>query len=146
MTDKPPVVVREPEAVSDLALLQPIEEALSVEMASRTDVSLNLQQELLAMPADRLRLHLRDYEELVRTRTSWQAPAGILVSLVAALVASDFKDIGLEAATWEALFILVAICSVWFLGRALIHAYRARSRGNDIETLVERLRKSSLRD
>lgn len=139
MTEKTQVVVREPETVADLT---PIKEALSGELASRANVSLNLGQEVLAVPADRVRLCLREYEDRIRARASWQTPAGVLVTLVTALVASEFKDIGLEAPTWKALFVLVALLCVGLLIRSAIRAYQARSQGNDIEALVERLRRS----
>lgn len=142
MSNEPNIVLRETAAVADLSPVEQIEAALSGEMASRSKVILNIQQELLAVPADRIRLHLREYEDRLRARASWQAPAGVMVSLVAALVASDFKQIGLTAATWEALFVLGALLCAGLLARNAIRAFRKRSRGNDIEVLIENLRRS----
>lgn len=138
MTEKSQVVVRETGTVSDL---EPLEAALSGEMANRTNVSLNLGQEVLAVPADRVRLCLREYEDRLRARAAWQAPAGVFISLVAALVAADFQDrFGLDASTWRALFILVAAFCAYLLIRDGFRAYNARSRGNDVEALITRLR------
>lgn len=98
----------------------------------------NLATEILSITIDKVRLRTRDFIDQREARNSWQTPAGILVSLVASLVASDFKDLLFPAATWLALFSLSALaCLVW-----LIASFRnlLRYRNVDAESFVESLK------
>jgi len=136
-----PSVVVETTRVTDLQSLQAVEIAVSEEIARRTRIHVSPGQDFLVVSADRVRLRLREHEDRLHARASWQGPAGILASLVAALVAADFKDnLGLSSSTWEALFVVTTLgCAVFFV-RAVVRAIRAWNRGDEIEALVSRLR------
>jgi len=72
-------------------------------------------------------------------RRSWIAPLGIVVTIVVTIVTSTFKDVGLSADTWYAIFIIVGFLSfVW-----LVWSIKEVLKSEKIEDIVEELKKGS---
>ena len=66
-------------------------------------------------------------------------PAGIFLSLITTLIATEFKDfLGLSAAAWQAVYLLSAIGSGLWLLIAIGQAWKARNKG-DINRLINSL-------
>lgn len=95
--------------------------------------------EVITITADKLRLFIEDHLKRVEKRGSWIAPLGIFVAVVLTLLTSDFKDMGLSAATWEAAFVLVAIISLIWLVRSIVAALRSEK----VEDIIVQLTKDA---
>ncbi len=102
-----------------------------------------MDQEILIVSEDRVRLALRDYRKTVSDRFLWLAPAGICISLLSCLAATTaFRPFaGISPTTWEALFLLLAglssIGTIWGIWRAWM-----TRRQDSEERFLESLKKS----
>lgn len=98
----------------------------------------NTAQRFLWVTADRVELTLRKFEAALRARNEWQAPSGILATLVATVAAANFHDaLGIPASTWCAFFLLAtAACLIW-LWRAAVRAWR--NRNATVATVIDEL-------
>jgi len=106
----------------------------------------NVKQELVITTVDKLKLCLIEYKEHLRSRREWIGPAGILVALIAALVAADFKEaLGVGAPTWEALFLLSAILMGGLTVSLGIRAILSIKRGG-VDALIDRIAARSAGD
>lgn len=99
----------------------------------------NLDQEIIQITEDRLRLVLKDHLELVEDKKAWHAPLGILIAIVAAFVTADFRDAYFKAATWQAVFLIAGILSFIWLVRA---SYRAAT-SPSIDDIVSKIKTRS---
>jgi hypothetical protein len=96
-------------------------------------VAQNTDQTIIIVSEDRARLCIGKHIAMAGRRIEWVAPAGLLVTLVATLVAADFKDILLPKSVWMAMFILAAIgCGLW-----LIASLQRRGKIPDDEKLLD---------
>lgn len=77
----------------------------------------NTYQELIFINADRLKLILIEHLENVKNRSAWQAPFGLVITIVLVFCSSDFKTaFGLSADTWRATFLLGGgACLAWLI-------------------------------
>ena len=87
---------------------------------------INTRQEVIVITMDRAELCLMRYMSKLEQRRGWIAPLGLLIPVMAALLTSDFRaSYGLDAATWHALFILVAVVAAGWLLLAGWRAFRS---------------------
>jgi hypothetical protein len=101
-----------------------------------SEVHLNVSQNVIVTTEDKLRLHLSDTAKVMGRKNAWIAPLGIVISIVLTLVTADFKDYGLKAPTWEAIFIIGAVlASVW-----LVYALWQRSKLETVDDLIEKIK------
>lgn len=101
----------------------------------------NVSSAYILVTADKLELCLIKHRAQLGERWQWATPAGILVTCVATLVATDFNDYVLSKATWHSLFVVATIvCGIW-LAISLIRAIKNRNYG--IEDLVKAIANSS---
>lgn len=84
---------------------------------SENDISTNLQVGVIVVSEDKLVRILERDRERTKKNLYWITPLGILVSLIIAILTTDFKNRwGLPAETWSALFYIAgAISSVWII-------------------------------
>lgn len=81
---------------------------------------------------DKLRLKLSNHMSQMAAKNAWHTPLGILLTLITASIATDFKSRGFSAETWAAIFaILITMSGIWLL-RAAWRAFRAP----DVEDLL----------
>ena len=102
-------------------------------------VHINVSQELIIITEDKMRLCLSEHLGRIEKRKSWIAPLGVLVAIIVTLVTSTFKDIGLDAAIWEAIFIISGIISFFWLICSAIQAFHSEK----IEDIVGEMKKLS---
>ncbi len=72
-------------------------------------------------------------------KRGWVTPLGILLAVIAMLITTNFKDAGLDAATWKAFFIIAAILLFVWLIYSVIEALRSEK----IEDIIGELKKHS---
>lgn len=96
----------------------------------------NTNQEVIQITDDKLRLILKNHLEKMEKRNDWVAPLGVLIAVLTVFVSATFKDaLGLSAATWNALFILLAIAASGWLIRCLLAMKRSPSLDDVINTI-----------
>lgn len=99
------------------------------------DVHVNVDQEIIQITEDKLRLILKDHLHSLTHKGGWIAPFGLLVSIVTTFCTAKFDTfIGLGSDFWRALFTLVAVVSVFWLVVAI-------KRGREVLTLDELINK-----
>lgn len=77
---------------------------------------INTDQILITITEDKLRLCLNNHQSCIEKHKDWIAPLSVIISLILALVSSDFKDYILSKNTWSAVFIILTFLTfVWFL-------------------------------
>jgi hypothetical protein len=102
----------------------------------RSAVHVNLGQEMIILTEDRLRLDLNELCDSTTYRRGWHAPAGMLITQVAAFVTSSFHDtVGVSGQQWEALFCALIVVTAFWLLAAFIRGHRASSADSLIEKL-----------
>ncbi len=99
----------------------------------------NLDQEIIQITEDRLRLVLKDHLELFEEKKAWHAPLGVLIAIVAAFVTADFRDAYFKAATWQAVFLITGILSLVWLISAIYRAATSPS----IDDIVSKIKTRS---
>ena len=86
----------------------------------------NVRQEYLILTEDKVRLCLRDHVTTLEKKAAWQAPLGVFLALLLALVTTDFKDaIGVTKDAWHAFFLMALILSLVWLARTSYTAIKA---------------------
>jgi len=109
-------------------------------LPGKTTVYENIDQNVIKVSEDKARLYLADYQNAVRSWRDWTFPLGMLLTFGITLTAADPKDaLFFKAATWEALFFLGFLLSIYWLIKALYHKHQNRYVG-DIDVLINKLK------
>lgn len=87
----------------------------------------NVDQVLIRITEDKLRLILRDYEDGIRERSSWVAPLGIVVTVLATLTTGKANDVLLPEAWWLPVFATAGLSSLLWLAVSLHRRFRRRA-------------------
>lgn len=99
----------------------------------------NLDQEIIQITEDKLRLVLNQHLTKCEQRLAWVAPLGLLIAIVTAFTTATFKDaLMLSAATWEAAFLITALISAAWLVKTVITAFQAPT----VEDIVAKVKTS----
>lgn len=85
----------------------------------------NLDQEIIHVTEDKIRLVLNEHLKNVERRKDWIAPLSLLIAILITFTTSNFKDALLSAKTWEAIFIVSGFLSFIWLIKAVWVAYSA---------------------
>lgn len=113
--------------------------AITNQLVEVSTVNFNLSQEIIVTTKDKVENVLLRHLERMESRRCWIAPLGVLITILFTLITSTFKDYGLSADTWRAIFIVVGGLSfVWFLW-----SIREAMKSEKIEDIVEELRQDS---
>jgi hypothetical protein len=80
-----------------------------------TDVHTNVDQEIIQITDDKLKLILKDYITTISRAGDWVAPISVFISIIATFCTAKFDTfIGLEPGFWKAFFAIVGIVSlIW---------------------------------
>jgi hypothetical protein len=99
-------------------------------------VNFNVSQDLIVTTEDKVSLCLKEHLEYVEKKRAWVTPLGIFLTIIATLVTTTFKDVGLSADTWQAIFIIIGVLSFgWFISAA----YKSR-KARTIEDIIKKLK------
>ena len=91
-------------------------------------VHVNVSQETIVVTGDKMRLVLNDVLISAKRQQAWHAPAGLLLSEVATLVASTFHSaMGLTGDQWNVLFVVGMIVTMLWLPLAITRGRRQPS-------------------
>ena len=101
------------------------------------EFNLNVAQNIITITEDRLRLHLIGNLKKRERKNAWIAPLGIFLAIMLSFLKTDFKDIGLKAATWQAFFIIAAILAFGWL----IYSFVQLRKIETIDELIEKIKK-----
>lgn len=96
------------------------------------------QPKVFQCTTDKAQNVLFRYGQALSEKNAWVAPLGLLLSCLATLLTTDFKDtLGLNQATWRAVFLVVVGLSILWLVRLLIRVFRYRK--IDIDYVVRKM-------
>ena len=85
----------------------------------------NLEQVAIVTTEDKLRLCLLKAIDRLDAKRKWWTPVALLLTLVLALTTTEFKDqLAIPAATWHAIFLILAGVSLIWTGVAIWKATR----------------------
>ena len=99
----------------------------------------SLPQDVIATTEDKVRLTLADYLKKTEKKRGWLTPMGLMISFTLTLMMSAFKDWGISADTWKALFIIGDIAFFIWLVYSVIEAFRSVK----IDDVITELKKHS---
>ncbi|EHZ2575587.1 TPA: hypothetical protein NJZ52_004429 [Vibrio parahaemolyticus] len=100
----------------------------------------NVKSDLIEITEDKLENILLKHLEKMSLKSAWVAPASILVTIVTVKTTATFNDsLGIKAAVWEALTIMVGALSVYWLGKVVIKAIIHR-KNLSLKSLLTRIK------
>ena len=99
----------------------------------------SLPQDVITTTEDKLRLTLSDYLRKTEKKKGWITPMGLLISFSLILMMSSFKDWGLSADTWKAIFIIGDIIFFGWLVYTVIESFRSVK----LDDVISELKKHS---
>jgi hypothetical protein len=85
----------------------------------------SLPRDVITTTEDKVRLVLSDYLKKMEKKKGWLTPMGLLISFTLTLMMSGFKDWGLSADTWKAIFVIGDIVFFGWLVYAVIQSFRS---------------------
>ena len=99
------------------------EDSSNLVMSIDCEIYSNLNQHIIYITEDRLKLCLIENLRKIEKKYSWIAPLGILIAIITTCVTATFKDNILSSQTWETTFIIGGIATFIWLIVALKHAF-----------------------
>lgn len=116
--------------------------SLDEEISQSSVVHKNVGQEYIVTTKDKVELALNDQQYYLKTRRDWITPATLFISVLATLVAADFKNFGgLSSDFWKAIYVLL-LCSsfIWLIYTSIIAIKHINKGGTNyfIQTLTKK--------
>lgn len=107
-------------------------ETLSSKLEIPTRIHWNVDQNVIAVTEDKVRLCLIKHRDALEAKRGWIAPLGTFVTLAATLLTATFHGNFLfSSAVWQAMFVMGTVASALCLLIGSIRAVRARKIGPD---------------
>jgi len=104
-----------------------IEAAIQDELKQGSKVHVNVAQTVIVTTMEKLTSLLDEHERAFAAASARNTTGGMLLSLLLPFVTADFKDwLGIPAATWEAVDLVLCAVLVFFFLRSLYEAWRTR--------------------
>lgn len=110
--------------------------SLFVKQMLEVEVYPNLSQQVIMTTEDRLKLCLKENMKKAEKKNDWITPFSLLIAIITSFVTASFKDFIVSSKTWEAIFILVGIGSLVWLGLTIKNAFFKI----DVEKIIEELK------
>jgi Flp pilus assembly protein TadB len=99
-------------------------------------VHLNVSQEVIVTTEDKVKLCLQKHLQYLEKKRGWSTPLGIFLTVIAALITTNFKNIGLTSDTWQAIFIIIGALSLVWLSLSIYQATKVET----IEDIIAELK------
>jgi hypothetical protein len=123
---------------------------IAQELSDGVVVYRNIRPDVLMITVDKAELCLRNHERALAGRTDWIAPFGILLTLICTFVTADHKEaFGISKHTWQAVYFIFLVASIFWLCWALLSRFsqrwRAWRRGTNgaIEDIIKEMKGST---
>ncbi len=100
------------------------------------EVHINVGLTVIVTTEDKVKLLIRDKQDIAKARDAWIAPLGVAVSMLLALISADFRDFVIAAPVWKAMFIIALLLSVCWLIRTLV----TRPKSQSVEEFIQHLK------
>lgn len=115
---------------------------ISAKLADSLEIHENLKQHAWIILEDKVRLTLIEYEKQFEKSVDWWSPLSILITIIAAIVTTKFKEfLFIPADTLRAMFYCAALFFAW---QTFTKANNARKqRKVSIDDVIQKLRESS---
>lgn len=116
------------------------QDTLGSEIIQNSKFHVNLAQDVVVITEDKLRLCLTSHLGRLLAKHAWVTPVSLFVTIIVVFVTSSFKDVGLPAATWQAIFVICAIgTAIW----SVVAAINALSSNTKLDKLIGEIKKTS---
>jgi len=101
----------------------------------------NLDQSIIRITEDKVRLVLIEYENNGHDKKGWITPLGFLITFIMVPITTSYKDVfDIKAETWAAIFIILTIGSgVWLIWSI----WKAMSKKMTLDDVINKLKNSS---
>jgi hypothetical protein len=99
----------------------------------------SLPQDVISTTEDKLRLTLGEYLKKTEKKKGWITPLGLMISFTLTLMMSGFRNWGVSADTWKAIFIIGDIIFFVWLVYAVIESFRSVK----LDDVISELKKHS---
>lgn len=88
----------------------------------------NLNQEIIQITEDKLRLLLHEHIKYMEHRNQWIAPLSLIITLAIVFTTTTFQDaVYLSADTWRAIFIITSVITVGWLIQSFYILFKAKT-------------------
>ncbi len=134
MSDK---ITQNPLLIQQMTSIKEVK--LNTVSAEIEELHLNIQQKLIIITEDKLKIKLQAHLNNVEKKKDWIAPLSVMITIALALVSTEFKDFLLTKETWKAFFILILILSIFWLLFTIKQAVKSSS----IESFIEEIKSDS---
>lgn len=115
--------------------------SLSTGVDIKSTLYQNVDQNVILVSEDRLKLNLINHKKHYRSKSAWQTPFGLSLSTLATLITAKFESgLGIAAATWNALFWITFFGFTFWMVWELISLFKNWNKGSD-EEFIENLKK-----
>lgn len=94
-------------------------------------------QDVIVTTEDRLHRRLHEHSDALAENRAWLMPLGVLIPVGITLLTAEFNDLIFSSAIWQAIFILVALASVFRLGQQFWKKRKAPTIGDLVESIKE---------
>ncbi|MCI0612012.1 hypothetical protein L0244_03395 [bacterium] len=112
------------------------------EIVRGSNMHQNVHQVIITITEDKAYRCINEHKNLLEQEKAWIAPLGIFLTLVLALITSDFRQaLFLNADVWKAAFLISAAVTLIWLIRTVPAIFRKRK--TTIDNLLEELKKVS---
>lgn len=101
----------------------------------------NLRSDVIEITHDKLENVLRKFYERHALRSSWFNPLSLGIGVALTLSTADFKaqSLGLDGATWRAIFVIALVASVIWLAKNLLQLVRCWN-DTSLESLIDKIK------
>lgn len=101
-----------------------------------SSISINTSSEIITITRDKLKLKLIDHSSELKDRDAWLTPLGILVTIIIAILTTDFKRFILDESVWSAIFYICAALSLFYTLKAVY----MRPKKQSIDSFIDHLK------
>jgi hypothetical protein len=94
----------------------------------------NTGQEFIVTTKDKIELALNEQQKYIKIKYDWITPASVSLSVIATLVAADFKQFaGISADSWKSMFYIVGAVSIVWTAHTSFKAIKYLKKGTNKE-------------
>ena len=112
-----------------------------ISVDSEIELYSNCKQKIIRINEDKVELILRDFKKHITK--DWIGPLALFVTLVTTIISVEFKDYGISADTWQAIYIIGTFFSLVWLVSVFLNMWLYRKKA-DIKIVIEKMKNTSI--